>query len=145
MLVIKPTRKATLTRFETGPEGTFGKVVTDNGYQCYSVERSWLDNKTGESCIPSATYKCVIGDSPKFGKVYGLFAVKDRSEILIHPANWSRQLEGCIALGRAIGDVMGDKGVMSSRDAVAGFVADMDSEPFELTVQWEPAIAPATT
>lgn len=135
-------RKATLTRFETGDDGTFGKLVTDNGFQCYSVERPWLLNKVEVSCIPSGTYECIIGVSPKFGKVYGVKAVPGRTDILIHPANWARQLEGCIALGRALGNVMGDNGVMSSRDAIAGFVSDMDEEPFMLTVVWEPSIDP---
>ncbi len=143
MLVIKPVRKATLTRFETGDEGTFGKVVTDNGFQVYSLEKPWADNKTDESCIPAGVYECAVVESPKFGKVYGLKKVKDRTDILIHPANWQRQLLGCLAFGRAIGDVAGLKGVMSSRDAVAGFMADMDSEPFMLTIEWEEAIAPA--
>ncbi len=133
-----------MTRTETGPDGTFGNLVTDSGFQCYFVEKPWHDNKPEVSCIPSATYECGIGESPKFGKVYGVKNVPGRTDILIHPANWQRQLLGCIALGRAIGEVMGDRGVMGSRDAVAGFMADLENEPFMLTIQWEPHIDPET-
>lgn len=132
----RPMRKVTLTRYETGPEGTYSNVVTDSGYAVYGMELPWKDNKVDESCIPEGVYECGIGESPKFGKVYGVKKVPNRSDVLFHPANWIRQLLGCIALGRAVGIVMGIKGLMSSKDAVAGFVADLDGEPFELTVKW---------
>lgn len=134
-------RTVTMTRTETGPNGTFGNLITDSGFQCYFVERTWADNKVGESCIlpkpgDKASYECWIVDSTKYGKVYGIQKTPGRDHILFHPANWSRQLEGCVALGRAIGYVMGETGVMGSRDAVAGFMADMENEPFTLTIQW---------
>ena len=135
-------RTVTLTRYETDFEGTFSKVVTDNQFQVYGVEKPWHDNKHDESCIPAGVYQCAIVESPKFGKVYSIQGVKDRTEILIHPANWQRQLLGCVALGRAVGLVLGVKGVMSSQDAVAGFMGDMDNEPFMLTIAWEPHIDP---
>ena len=135
-------RTVTLTRFEMTPDGTFGKVVTDNLFQCLSLEKPWHDNKTDISCIPAGSYECAVIDSPHFGKVYGLKEVKDRTDVLIHAANWERQLKGCIALGRAEGVVLGIRGIMGSRDAVAGFMADMDNEPFMLTVVWEPHIDP---
>lgn len=138
----KPMRKVTLTRYETGPEGTYSKVVTDNGFQCYGMELPWKDNKADESCIPAGAYECAVGESPKFGKVYGLKAVPGRVDILFHPANWIRQLLGCIALGRAVGLVLGIKGVMSSRDAIDGFMADLENEPFMLTIKWEPHLEP---
>lgn len=148
---MKPMRKATLTRFETGPLGTFGDLVTDNGYQCVIVEKPWADNKTDESCIlpkpgGKAKYKAEPWESPKFGKCFRLVDVPGRTDILIHPANWARQLLGCLAPGRAIGDVHGfyhdekvhEKGVMSSRDALWGLEQDVESGPFEITIQWSP-------
>lgn len=135
-------RKVTLTRYETGPEGTYSNVVTDSGFQCYGMELPWKDNKVDESCIPEGAYQCVVGESPKFGKVYGVQKVPGRSDVLFHPANWIRQLLGCIALGRAVGLVLGIKGVMSSKDAIEGFMADLEGEPFTLTVKWAEGIKP---
>lgn len=134
-------RQVTITRTETGPNGTFGNLATDSGFQCYFVECPWADNKVGESCIfpkpgDEAKYECEIVDSPKYGKVYGIKEVPGRDNVLLHAANWSRQLKGCVALGRAIGEVMGNRGVMSSHDAIAGFMADMENKPFMLTIQW---------
>ena len=133
-------RKVTLTRYETGPEGTYSNLVTDSGYQCYGMELPWNDNRVDESCIPDGVYNCVMGESPKFGNVFGIKDVPGRSDILIHPANWTRQLLGCVALGRAVGLVLGIKGLMSSRDAIDGFVNDMDRGPFALTIKWAEGI-----
>ncbi len=141
--VCKKMRKATITRFESGPLGTYGKMVTDNGYQCYSAELQWLDNKPNISCIPTATYLCEIVDSPKFGRVYEVKDVPGRKNILAHKGNFSASegygksdIEGCILLGNAISEIAGQKALLSSKDAVARFMADMESEPFELTIAW---------
>jgi hypothetical protein len=117
-------------------------VVTDNGYQVYGMELPWKDNKVGESCILAGDYECAKVESAKFGLVYKLKDANGRTDVLFHPANWIRQLLGCIALGRAVGLVLGIKGVMSSRDAVDGFMADLEGESFVLTIQWEPHLDP---
>ena len=139
-------RKATLTRYETGPEGTYGRLVTDNGYECYIMELPWKDNHKDESCVMAGDYECKKVDSPRFGSVYGLKDANNRTEVRIHAANWPRQLKGCLAPGRAVGLVMGTKGVMSSRDALNGLEADLDAPgPFLLTIKWGEGLEPKTT
>lgn len=138
-------RKATLKRYETGKDGTFGDFTTDSGFACYTLEKAWMDNTTDFSCIPPGTYKCDVAASPRFGKVYHVRHVKGRTDILIHSANLERELRGCIAPGRAVGTVLGSRGVMSSKDALAALMADLDNEPFELTITWEPALVPEKT
>ena len=136
-------RTATLTRYETSPNGTFGKVRTDNGFECYSAERDWHEGKKDISCIGAGEFKCQVVESPHFGKVYAVLEVPGRSDILLHPGNWPmRQSHGCILLGRAVGLVLGTEGLMSSRDALDGFMAHLDNEPFTLTIKWEPHIEP---
>lgn len=139
----KPMRTVSLSRYESTPDGVVGRVVTDSGLQLYSLERPWRNNEKDVSCIPPGVYQCLIVDSPKFGKVYGVTGVKDRTSVLIHAANWVRQLQGCVALGNAVGVVLGINGIMGSRDAVARFMADLDNESFTLTIAWEPDIDPA--
>jgi len=83
-----------------------------------TIERPWIpDPDPGEdggmphvSCIPEGTYALVPHSSVKHPRVFAL--VNDaldvvhnptpgkRSDILIHAANWARELEGCIAPGR---------------------------------------------
>ena len=88
---------------DTGKE-TLGRLYVDNEWVCYTIERPWLDNQRRISCIPTGTY-------PLFTKEYGRFWDKykfpipilgntnPRSEILIHPANYAKDLAGCIGLG----------------------------------------------
>lgn len=136
-------RKARLTRIETSDEGTFGIFKTDT-FECYTVELPWRGNAIGASCIPAGSYKFVWSKSPKHGECYEAEKVEGRTDIQIHSANWAgdvtkgfkSQLQGCIAPGRAIMSVAGQKGVSSSRDALAGLVLDLEKEPFLLTVSW---------
>lgn len=140
-------RKVLLTRNETGPDGTFGRIATDGMFEAATLELPWSNNKPNMSCIPAGVYRCALVDSPRHGRVYEVRGVSGRDHILIHPANWIRQLLGCIAIGRAEGMVHDKvrggefRGIMSSRDATLGFMADMtDSQgvgqDFELTIIW---------
>ena len=70
-----------------------------NGQKFYTVELPWLDNQKQKSCIPEGGYICIKRHSPKYGWHYHLQDVKNRSYVLIHPANYTHQLLGCIAPG----------------------------------------------
>lgn len=53
-------------------------------------------------CIPVGTYRAYKRDSAHLGmRVVGI-DVPSRSDIEIHPANFARQLLGCIAVGTTI-------------------------------------------
>ena len=57
--------------------------------------------------------------SPKFGPSWHIENVPGRTHILIHPANFADDIQGCIGLGM---DLMGDRvGVAESRKAVDMF------------------------
>mgnify|MGYP004351225057 FL=1 len=85
----------------------------------WSLERPWLNNAPNVSCIPQGIYDLRWRESPRFGWTWLLEDVPNRTHILIHSANWSRQLQGCIALGTGL---MGNEfAVSSSRDAIARF------------------------
>ena len=123
-------------------QGTFGKLSTDSGFMCFTGELPWRDNKSDISCIPAGVYQCGLVASNKFGSVYMVTTVPDRTEILIHAGNFcgnkskgfKSDVEGCILLGRAIGDLGGQRGVKNSKDAVKSFMADRNGEPFTLTI-----------
>lgn len=127
-------RKVTLKRDAPEPEinSIFGKLSTGT-FECYTVENLELSISPGQ-------YKFFWRkDSPAHGQVYEAELVPGRTNIQIHSANWAFQLLGCIALGRSIQDIalsVGGKqrGVTSSKDAIAGFVADMGKLPFELEI-----------
>ena len=122
--------------------GTFGTLKAGT-FSCYTGELNWHDNKTGISCIPPGVYKCALWDSPKFGLVYKIADVPGRTNVLVHRGNFcadeghgKSDIEGCILLGNAIGEIAGQKALLSSKDAVARFESEMEGEPFELTIAY---------
>lgn len=107
-----------LKRFAYHPEGTLG-VIDVQGERFYTVERPWLDNAPNVSCIPEGNYEVAWRDSPRFGETYHIKDVQDRTYILIHVANFPKDVQGCIGLGTGL---MGDRvAVSNSRKAIAKF------------------------
>lgn len=87
----------TLTR-RYFPEGTNGKIAVGGKLICYSIELPWRANLRGLSCIPEGEYFLRKRYSNKFAWHLELVGVKNRSLILIHPANNALQeLNGCIS------------------------------------------------
>lgn len=116
--------------YGTKKEGTFGTLSFDDFF-CYTVECSWNNNERYISCIPTGEYYLEKHVSPKFGDcaiIYGNSVSKypdnnsQRSSILIHPANFSYQLEGCIGLGEQFTEINGTIGVSNSRKTVGTFL-----------------------
>lgn len=143
-------RRVSIVRTETDSLGTFGHLVVSPAFECWSGELPWLGNSKGKSCIPDGVYRCEWGMSPKFGGTYHVRAVPGRDSILIHAGNFvgdedknlKANSDGCILLGRAIGDIAGQKALLSSKDALAAFVEEMDKEPFELSIIWAHGVRP---
>jgi hypothetical protein len=83
-------------------------ILKVESLQLDSIERA--ENDTAHPCVPEGTYQLVFHDSPKHPHTFALVNSAlgvvhnpeegKRSDILIHPANWARQLEGCIAPGK---------------------------------------------
>lgn len=86
----------------------------------FTLELPWKNNERRISCIPAGVYPIKKHDSPKFGRVFWIQDVPNRSEILIHPANYTRQLLGCIAVGMDHKDIDkdGELDTGQSRDAM---------------------------
>jgi len=107
-----------LSRWAHSPTATMG-IIELEGEVFWTVERPWLDNAPNVSCVPEGVYDLRWRESPRFGWTWILEDVPNRTHILIHSANWSRQLQGCIALGTGL---MGNEfAVSNSRDAVKRF------------------------
>ena len=80
------------------PEGTNGKIFSNDSLMMYSIELPWKDNLARVSCIPEGRYELVKRWSPKFDRHLLVMNVPQRNFILIHPANDAmHELKGCIA------------------------------------------------
>jgi|TARA_R110000824_G_scaffold340920_1_gene527398 hypothetical protein len=105
-----------LTRFAYYPDRTIGLLELGE-HHWYTVERPWLDNAPNISCIPTGEYAMEKVTSPRFGPgTLEIMDVPGRTHILIHAANWSKQLEGCIAPGRGLFAHL--EGVTNSKNAL---------------------------
>lgn len=88
------------------------------------MELPWINNQPRISCIPEGQYPVVLEYSSKFrSKLWELYQVPNRSEIKIHTANFTHEIEGCIALGLSHRDINKDgiMDVVSSRKAIDKF------------------------
>ena len=122
--------------------GTEGMLITNDGFTCMTMELPWRNNLQSKSCIPSGEYTVQTRISQKYGKVYWVTGVPNRSYILIHSGNfggnvdegYKTHIEGCILLGKEHGWLGGQRAVLNSRIAVREFVTRMGFEEFILKV-----------
>lgn len=137
-------KMVTVTRTESSEVGTFGTLVTDSGFKCFTLELPWHNDIAKISCIPPGSYTCNWRFSQKHGMCYHVDGVPDgRTQIEIHAANFAGdlskglkcQLEGCLALGESVGQLDGQKAVLQSKVAVAQFNEDRATLPFTLVIK----------
>lgn len=102
-------------------------------FEFKTIELPWKENKRRESCIPCGTYEMIKHVSPKFGPCLWVQNVPDRSEILIHPANYWFDLLGCIGPGEMHVDINGD-GLLDVNKSVATMRKIMAICPNKLTL-----------
>lgn len=133
--------KIKLIRYESSDEGTFGAFIV-NSLIFHVAELPWRGNQQSISCIPPGEYECEIVESPKFGHVYHVKDVPNRSHILIHSGNYvgdkTKGLKtdsyGCILPGMKRGSLSGQKVVLSSRDALNSIMTELGNKPFKLVI-----------
>lgn len=92
----------TIERFHQSKHGTLG-VLTTPGFECFTLERPWLDNEPNISCIPTGKYSVKPFTGRRFKQVVQVMDVLGRTHILIHSANRPSELSGCIAPGISYG------------------------------------------
>jgi hypothetical protein len=108
-------------------EGTFGKLYLPNGKLFFTVERPWLDNLPRVSCVPEGTYPLIRDYFDRGGyETFQVMDVSGRSQILIHVANWPKDVEGCIGVG--LGLDLGNFMVTSSRLAFRAFMESLPGD-----------------
>ena len=93
-------------------------------FSSISLERGWRNNEPKVSCIPEGIYNVVLEHSPAFKKLlWEIKGVDNRTECKFHSANYWLQLNGCIALGDAVGLLNADKyyDILNSRRTLEKF------------------------
>lgn len=75
---------------------------------CVTMELEEDCNAVRDDAIPTGLYDVVRRYSKKYGWHFHILDVPNRSLILIHEANYSSQLLGCIGVGEKISDINKD-------------------------------------
>jgi hypothetical protein len=129
-------KHAELLRIYKRQDGVFGALSINEFPICLTVERPWLDNKVGLSCIPPGQYLCKRVESPKFGVTFEVSKVPGRSEILFHSGNISDDSHGCIILGESFNRwSTGQLSLGSSRIAFSEFMQELSGQDsFQLQI-----------
>jgi uncharacterized protein DUF5675 len=136
------TPDATITRFDRGDQGCFGRLET-YGLTCYSGELPDRDNQSNLSCVLPGIYQVAWTYSPAFKRfMYLLLGTAPRAGIRKHSANLmgdilkglKAQLNGCIALGERLGWIDGQKALLLSAPAIRRFEDHMERKPFVLEI-----------
>jgi len=130
-----------LIRTSTSDQGTKGTLVTD-GFQCFTLELPWHNNTRNISCIPSGEYIVKIRKSPKYGKIYWVTNVENRSWVLVHSGNFAgdtskgfkTHVAGCILVGQKFGFLSNQLAVLNSRVTLKRFMNFMKYETFKLNI-----------
>lgn len=138
---------ASIFRVISDDQGTIGIFsIPDLGWSCYINELPDRKNKSNISRIPAGEYEVKIRISPRYGPIFHLQNVKDRSYILMHAGNyagdvakgWKTHSQGCLLLGRKVGLLwVGKKqqrSVLNSRTTLQEFMNLMDDKSFKLKV-----------
>lgn len=125
-----------IIRFANFRDRTIGRATLSN-YSWWTIERPWLDNRSNVSCIPVGEYEMVRVNSPRFGPdTWEVADVPGRTHILIHTANWAKDIEGCIGFGRGLFAHL--EGVTNSANATGEFYqVTKDIETMPLVIREE--------
>ncbi|SIO94809.1 DUF5675 family protein [Vibrio spartinae] len=125
--------------------GTYSVLCDEYGSELTkTIERPWLNNQQGISCIPEGIYTIEPTISPKFGHCYALTAPELgvtvngpslRTHILFHAANLPEQLEGCIAPGMLFGVLRGKWAVLESKNALQKLENYLGGEKAQLMIK----------
>lgn len=120
-------KEIVLRRLGVTSNATIGVLQFDDQTFC-TLELLWQDNQTNQSCIPSGEYVCEMVESPKYGRVWEITNVPNRSHILIHYGNYAKNSLGCILIGTKFGILDNELCVLNSKMALGKFLAKTEKE-----------------
>jgi hypothetical protein len=125
-----------ILRIAENQDGTFGVFLEEDIPFCLTIERKWLNNEKGKSCIPVGDYLCERINSTKFGNTFEVKNVPNRTEILFHKGNIMEDSHGCIVVGEQFEPLDGDNAVLSSGKAFTEFKErTRDVDVFKLSIR----------
>lgn len=118
-----------LKRIAGNTFGTFGVLIDENNIPfVLTLERQWLNNRHGVSCIPTGIYECERVTTPLHGNCFQVMNVPDRDSILLHKGNIDDDSHGCILIGEKFEYAIknGKPGVAASGEGYDEFMSKLN-------------------
>lgn len=109
---------------------TKGVLIYDNDILCHTLELPWNYNQRNISCIPTGVYDVSKSNSDDLGPVFRFSSVLNRTGILIHVGNTTKDTRGCILVGLEANSI----GVVNSKQAMYRLFQRLPSQ-FKLSVK----------
>lgn len=75
---------------------TISAVTIEGRFICFAFELPYKNNQKQISCILEGIYSVIIEEHKKYGRCLRLNFVDGRDGILVHAANLTTQIKGCI-------------------------------------------------
>ncbi|MVO95070.1 DUF5675 family protein [Rhizobium leguminosarum] len=134
----------TLQRFLSANGATMG-TLTGLSRTLYTLEEAWRENKPKVSCVPAGSYRCIphgwgAGTKVSKPRTWELVGVPDRSAVLIHVGNTTKDTEGCILAGMGLMVTQLLSSVSDSRIAIELMRWEIGQNEFMLTIVDTPKI-----
>jgi len=142
-----------LNRTKYSEDGIFGELLNDSGgFVCCTLEHAFIKpDRTFEAKVAAGEYLCKVGTGPLEGGFHALhdgipfmaFEIQDVPEfrglpvtgILFHIGNYQQDSEGCILLGKQIGQKSsGGNMLMASKQAFDDFMQKQGVDPFTIKI-----------
>ena len=120
----------TLKRIKQDKVQTTGQLFFKDKMIAVTLELGWNENQNRISCIPLGSYKVVRRKSAKYGNHFHVLNVPSRSYILIHHANYYKDLLGCIGVGENFAYLNKDAylDITSSRKTMTKLLKELPNE-----------------
>ncbi len=126
----------TLKRIAENKDGMFGVLIDHDKPFALTLERQWLNNEPLLSCIPDGYYICKRVKSPKFGDVFEITGVQNRTNILFHKGNVVDHTEGCILIGEQFETLNGKTAILHSGKGFTEFMDKLkDVDEFRIIIE----------
>lgn len=134
---VKPI--ALLKRIESNDKQTLGDLTISykgKTFNCKVLEPAWKNNQKNISCIPKGLYRVKPHYSEKFGSVYWVQDVENRSYIYFHSGNSYKDTLGCLLVGDNYSDIDKDgyKDVINSRKTLDKMLKFLENKEMILSI-----------
>jgi len=124
-------RRVRMVRVEETSNGIIGVLTIDGLALCFTLQP---DKNDRYFQIPPGSYLCKRFHGKKWKDTFEII-VKGHTALLFHIGNQESSTQGCVLLGKEVGEYNGERSVLSSRQAFSEFMDILkDEDQLNLTI-----------